>query len=249
MKTKADIINDAYSQLRISGLTVNATPEDMSTALIRLENMMYQFEARNIIGNYRFEDDPELNTRILVDPAHYHTMATNLAVRLIPDFNKAVPQTLMDQATQSLSTSSGITASALTNQVPYPSRQPRGAGNTLRYNRWQRYFRLEQTAPPELSTNFIFIDDINDYEESFDSYLMLNETIASYVIEADPRLTLVSNSQDGNTILYRIEAEDNTEIGSYQQVKITITSSTGRKETRLINFQAVSSERVGENQA
>ena len=249
MKTKVDIINDAYSQLRISGLTVNPTPEDIAVAQDRLENMMYQFEARNVIGNYTFEDDPDLNTIIHVDPAHYHTMATNLAVRLIPDFNKAVPPTLMAQASQSLSTSSGISANELMRQVPYPSRQARGSGNTLRYNRWQRFYRIEEFSPPEVTTNFIFIGDVNDYTESFESYLMLNETIASYDITADPRLTLGANSQDGNSIDYRISAVDNAQIGSFQQVRIIVTTSTDRKETRLINFQIVSSQRVGENQA
>lgn len=249
MKTKADIINDAYSQMRISGLTVDPSPEDTELALSRLENMMYQFISRNVVNDYTFEEVPDPNTQITTDPPHWHTLATNLAVRLIPDFNKVVPPALNAQASQSLDTSSGIIATELIRQVDYPARQARGGGNTLRYNRWQPYFRPEIQSPQDVTTNEIFIGDINDYEESFDNYLIGVETISSYTIDADPRLTLVSNSQSGNRILYRVQAGDSTELGTYQQVKIVVTTSNGRVTTRLIDFQIISSQTVGANEA
>ncbi len=37
---KVDILNDAYSKIRISGLTVTPTPPDLELSLNRLESMM-----------------------------------------------------------------------------------------------------------------------------------------------------------------------------------------------------------------
>lgn len=246
---KIDVINDAYSQMRISGLTVDPSGEDVEVALSRLESMMAEYEARNIGVNYTFEPEPDPNTLTNVGLQHKQMMATNLAVRLIPDFNKAVPNALMLQASQALSNSSSIVAAELVRQVRYPARQARGDGNTLRYNRWQRYFRQEVLAPQDSTTNEIFIGDINDYEESFDAYLKDAEDIQSFTIEADPRLTLVSSSQSGVLILYRVEALDAAELSNFQQVKIVVTTTTGRIETRLIDFQIISAQTVGEDQA
>ena len=63
MTTKADRINSAYSKLRISGLTVDPSPEDLSLALMTFENMMSELEmGRNICMDYNFEVDPDPNS-------------------------------------------------------------------------------------------------------------------------------------------------------------------------------------------
>ena len=54
---KADIIADAYSQMRISGLTVEPTPEDLELALVRLENMGAEFESRKMSAGYVLEEN------------------------------------------------------------------------------------------------------------------------------------------------------------------------------------------------
>ena len=63
---KSDIINKAYDDLRISGLTTNATPDEIQTALIELESMAGEFRVRNMDANYNFEDipDPSANSNI-----------------------------------------------------------------------------------------------------------------------------------------------------------------------------------------
>lgn len=247
MTTKVDRINGAYSQLRISGLTVNPTPEDLQLALDRLESMMHEWQARNMGVGYFFEDSPDPNTASGVDRKYWQAIETCLAVRLCADFNKTPSPFLVAQANQSASFVSSQAASSLIKEVPYPNRQPRGSGNSGRYNRWQRYYRDDVSPPTESSTNQIYIGDINDYTESFNDYLSVGETVSSYTAEADPGLTLSNDSISGNDIVYRIEAVDNATQGSYQQVKISITTSTGRKQTRLIDFDVISPNTVGSN--
>lgn len=235
---KVDIISDAYSQLRISGLTVQPTPEDLEIALMRLENMMAEWESRNICTGYNFEDTPDPNSDLNVKRAYWHCLATNLAVRMVPDFNKEVNQVLFSQASASLSNLSGRVALDRLNQVQYPRRMARGSGNTLRYNRWARYYRNTFNTPNQCSTIDMFIGDIDDFVEHFDAYLDSGETIASYTITADPGLGIQSDSNNTPDINYRIKATapsaDNATFG--QLLTIVVTTSTGRVETRQTIF-------------
>jgi hypothetical protein len=61
--TKADLINGAYSLMRISGLTVDPSGADLTLALTRLENMAAEFEGRNIITDYNFEQNPQTGSK------------------------------------------------------------------------------------------------------------------------------------------------------------------------------------------
>ena len=239
--TKVEIIIDAYSQLRISGITVQPTPEDLEVALMRLENMMAEWQTRVCVG-YNFEDNPDPNTEINVKRAFWHCLATNLAVRLIPDFNKAVPQVLMLQAGSSYSAMSGSIALDRLNQVPYPTRMPRGSGNTLRYNRWSRFYRLSDTNTNTCAVEQMFIGDVNDFTEHFDAYLADGETIASYSITSDSGLDIVSSSNTDNDVMYRIQASNpsSESSGNVRQLTIIATTSEGRIDTRYTIFQLVS---------
>lgn len=237
MTTKVDLINGAYSQMRISGLTVQPTPEDLSLALDRLESMMAEFFGRNICVNYNFEDTPDPNTDHNVDRKHWFSIETNLAMRTLADFGKEIPPTLLGYARAGYSFLSASTAPR--KQVPYPHRQPRGSGSTLRFNRFQRYYRPQAEAPQSCESNTMYVDDINDFVESFESYLKDPETVSSYTIEADTELTIVSSSLTSPNVDYQIRAD---EAGDLFQVKIIATTSLGRKETRIINFKILDAD-------
>lgn len=93
--TKSDILLEAFSKLRINGLTVNATPEDTSLALRRLSSLIAALPWS--IGYLQPEsygdDDPNDDsglTASLVDP-----VSTLLAYRIAPDFGKQV--SMMDK--------------------------------------------------------------------------------------------------------------------------------------------------------
>ena len=235
---KVDIINDAYSQMRINGLTLKPLPEELELALNRLEDMAAEWATKNVCANYNFEDEPDPNSRTNIKRGYKQAYATNLAVRLIPDFNKQVPQTLIGMARQSYSSLSGRCAMERINGVPYPDRQPRGSGNTLRYNRWNRFYRNQGIAPNSNSTQYITEGDINDYTEHFDAYLNDGETIASFEIVTDPAIELQTSSNTDTDALYRIKAGSTTSIGSLdnQQLTIIMTTSDGRVETRFVYF-------------
>ena len=242
---KGDLINGAYSQMRISGLTVNPSSEDNALALRRLENMASEFYGRNICTGYYFEDTPDLNSPSGLDRKFWYSFECLLAVRLLSDFGKGMQQKvdpmLLKSASGGLSFLYSTTASP--RETQYPSRQAIGAGNSLRYHRYRRFYTPTTEAPNVCATNRMVVGDINDFVEHFDSYLIDPEMISSYTIEADTGLTIVSDSNEDPDINYQISAVGNDGISSdaFLQVKIIITTDTGRVTTRIINFELTTS--------
>jgi hypothetical protein len=234
--TKGDVISDAYDQMRISGLTVDPTPEDTTIALVRLESMMAQLEARNICFNYNFQEVPDPSDLTNVELKHQYTLSTNLTLRLASSFGKPIPLELSAMAQSSLASSSSMVAADNIRQVSAPNRSPLGSGTSGRYGNRQRFSSNPMLPPEECATNIITIGGIDDYSEDFTAYLNAGELISSFVITSDNGLTLVSSSNDSPLISYRVEAVSNSTQGRWQQVKIVITTDSGRVTTRLASF-------------
>lgn len=234
MTTKAEIINDAYSLMRINGLNLDPSSSDLSLALSRLETMAAEFEGRNIQTNYNFENTPDANSEHTMARKFWHSYAANLAIRLISDFGKDIPASLLSQARAGFSFLSSATA--IVTPVAYPRRQPIGSGNR-RYRYRQRYYSQTVNIPNEGDSVYMYVDDINDFTEDFSDYIIDAETIASFTIEADDGLTIVSSSLSSPVVSYQINAAGtDTSADNFQQVKIVATTSTGRVITRIRNF-------------
>lgn len=232
MTKKIDLINSAYSKLRISGITVNPKGEEIGLALGELEDMMTELKGSGLCLGYNFEEAPDANTDAGLDRKFHNMVKTNVALRLIPDFNKVVPQTLLNQATQSLSAVSGMVALDNIRQVSAPSRMPIGSGHQIR-SRYQRYNEPQPVPANNCDTNYLKIGDINDYLESFHAYLE-GETITSFDITSTTGLSIESSSNTDETVSYRVEALSTTDI--IQAATIKIATNTGRVTSRTIEF-------------
>jgi len=232
---KIDIIQGAYSQMRISGLTVQPTPEDVNLALIRFEDMMEEFFGRGMCIGFNFEDVPTTTAPHGLARKYRQMAQTNLAVRMIPDFNKVVPQTLQAQAKQTYSFAIGAATLDNIRAVQAPRRMPRGSGNTLRYNRWQRFNRPASLPDNECKTINIIQGDINDYSESFEPYLE-GETIVSFTIVSTAALSVLSSSNTESIVSYRVKALDPATSGAGQSIIITVTTNSGRVYTHTVGF-------------
>jgi len=248
MSTKGQIINEAYQELRISGLTVSPSASDIAVALSRLEMMMSEFFYQwNLDVGYNFQETPA-TTQLTGVPLNYkYMMVTNLAVRLIPAFNAEVPQVLSLQASTSLSSAMGFYAAQNLRMIQPPRRMAQGSGNTFRGLFWNRFMQPTVLPPNVTTTNNIYQGEQFIYTEDFSAWLGAN-TIASFSIEVDALLTLVSSSNDDPIITYTITAPaNNTNYGPFNQVKITVTDSIGRVDIRIINFVVVTPPNVGSN--
>ena len=237
MSTKADIVNAAFTEVRISGLTVNPSPSDLVDALDRLEDMMREFYSNsNMDVNYNFEESPEINSQTGVTRNFNPMMKYCLAERLIPMFNKQVPNTLIKLARGALSNAQGILAAQNVRQVQPSNRMPRGSGNTLRNIYQTRFMQPVALPPQEAATNVIEEGETQNYSESFSAWLGSN-TIASYTITSDPRITISTSANADPLITYTAVALVNSSYGPWQYVKITVTDSAGRVNIRLVNFE------------
>jgi len=236
---KSDIINDAYSQLRISGLTVDPGAAENSLALNRLELMANEFFERDICTGYQFEDEPDINSPSGLSAAQRFSYSCLLATRLVSDFGKGKEPDPILLRTANGQLSFLYASTDDTRETTYPNRQAVGSGNDHKY-RHRRFYREGYRAPDECETNKMWIDDVNDYVEHFDSYLVKSETVASYTIAADTGLTIVSDSLTSPDVSYRIKAvggagENNT--SGIFQVQIVATTSDSRIVTRVIDFE------------
>jgi hypothetical protein len=237
--TKNDIILGAYSQLRISGITRQPTPEDLEIALERLEDMAAQFNVTMPIG-FNFEDLPDPNSDSGVPRALGQCFKANLAMRLIPDFNKEVSPVLIAQANQGLSRMASQSAMQRLQHVQYPNRQAIGSGN-YRWARWSRFYRASGNLPTNSANRSLFIGDIDDFIEHFDAYLKDGEDIASYSIVADAGLTISNDVNATPDITYTVQAGTPADSDSTNILQITIIATTtfGRVETRRLFVEVV----------
>jgi len=235
---KVDFLNEAFSQLRISGITINPSVEELEKALERLEDMASEIPFSQT--GYYFEEDPDPNTPHNVPRKYWQGFKTNLALRLMPDFGKGFnpDKSLVSQANASLS--SIYAGTAQRPQIQYPSRMPSGKGTA----RWSRFFVPSAVAPISPETVRMYIDDVQDFIESFAAQMLSGETISSYTIEADTGLTIGGDVSGDSTVSFTVTATGTSDTGgdALLELKIQITTSEARKITRIINFELLDSD-------
>ena len=238
---KGDIIKGSYSQLRISGITVDPASEDNRLALTRLENMAAEFSKRNASCGYQFENVPDINSKHGLLREYWHSFEAILAVRLMPDFGKGStpdPRLLSEsQAAYSFIFSSTAVVTPLT----YPSRQPMGSGNR-RYGTYHRRYYPPSVGIPNAETTApayrMYTGNIADFTEYFNAYLMSGEAISSYQTGAEPGLDIQSSGLASPNVSYQVKAVATTNV--FPKLTIEITTSTGRVETRIKQFEVTS---------
>lgn len=97
MITKGDIVRQAFTHLRISGLTSKATPEDTRLALQTLESMLLAWTNKGLNLSWNKSDnfvDPDPHEDSGISDANYEAIYVNLAVKLLPPFGKEAPTRL-----------------------------------------------------------------------------------------------------------------------------------------------------------
>jgi len=208
--------------------------------------MMAELASRGIEVGYNFELDPDPNSSLGVPQQFWNMINCNLAVRLIADFNKVVPDALLAQASQSMSNASARCAADKIRMVQYPSRQPVGSGNRV-YSRWARFYTGMALPPNAPSTLSIAQGETNDFTESFEAYLYKDEIIVASEVVCDPGLVVISSANESPLIRYRLNAPESLVSGTWQQVRIRVETSLGRVDIRLLNYQVAPYVTVGNN--
>jgi hypothetical protein len=99
--------------------------------------------------------------------------------------------------------------------------------------------------PNKPSTLYIMQGETNDFSESFAAYLRTDEYIDVLEVTSDTGLTVVSSAVLDGVVTYRLTAPVELDAGIWQQVKIKVTTTEGRVEIRVIDFQVKPAVNVG----
>lgn len=249
MYTKAEVINQAFDQLRISGITFIPSAAQTQKALGYLESMMAQWASAYAFNcGYNFEITPNTASTCGPDLTFKDMMAANLAVRLAPSYGKEVPPSLDEQATMGFTAGLGIIAQLNSRMLLPPERMPRGSGNTFRLPWWNRFSTPIPRAPVAYSTEYIQQGETLNLYTDFSDVLQ-GATILAFTVTADPLLTIDSDTLDSPRINYTVTAPANltNTIGPWQQVQFNVSTSTGQTLIRTINFGVSTPPVVGPN--
>jgi hypothetical protein len=230
---KSDLIDEAYSLMRISGITTVPGAEEIESALSRLEAMGIEWAERGYCVGYMATEIPDAGDPSGIPQKHKYVFSLALAKRLLLDFGKELSPLLQTELSQGVSWLAGDTVT--TQETPYPARMPRGSGSTLRFSRWRRYFQPEDEAPLGCDTYNLYLDDVDSYEENYIAYLNDGEEVSGVVVEATDGLTVSDESlnSDGTIFSYTVSAD----TAGAQKLKFTATTDAGRITTRYRDFQ------------
>jgi hypothetical protein len=138
-------VDKAFAQLALAGYTFDLDDEERLSALVSMEAMLGVWEGKGVRLGYAFSSDAPTAADFDADsglPAMANEpVFMGLAVRLCPEFGKAVPPSIATLAAEGYSTL--LWAAAVPPQQQLPNTLPRGAGNKP----WRRTDRPFMPAP------------------------------------------------------------------------------------------------------
>lgn len=138
--TKLQFINKAYSSLGYSKYQYDLDPEELNDALLDLDAMMAEWNAKNIRIGYPLPSEPEnasTATETNVQDAANAAIYLNLAIRIAPALGKEVSQRLMKSAKDAYRSLYSKAVRNNVKEMDMPATMPRGAG--------QKYWRNAST--------------------------------------------------------------------------------------------------------
>jgi len=141
MWTKRQIVMEAYGELALAGYEFDITPQEVQTALRRLDSMMATWEGQGIRVGYAMPANPndsDPDTPSGLPDMAVETVLLNLAVRLAPGNGKALsPET---RRTARIGYTLLLTAAANPVQQKLPDTLPQGAGNRTMFRACGPFF-------------------------------------------------------------------------------------------------------------
>ena len=152
-------------------------------------------------------------------------------------FGKDATQALIRSAASSLSNWSA--RSGKVNQTLPPRRQPRGSGNTFRFESWIRFYRFQENAPIECDTFELKRDGEDFFTVDFSNYLLAGATITGFELDTSSSngITVLESSLDGSSKMVNLKVRGK-ETG-FNQLVIKVETTTGRINPQDVNFNVI----------
>ena len=147
MWTKRALVTQAFEEAGLAAYVFDLTPEQLQSAMRRLDSMMATWAGKGINLGYAMASGPDTGDldQFSGIPAHFNeAVFLNLALRIAPAFGKTVAQGTAVAAKEAYDTM--MIAAAQPEQVQMPRGMPRGAGDKS----W-RMWRGPFVNPPDTS--------------------------------------------------------------------------------------------------
>jgi hypothetical protein len=134
--TKRQFVEQAFSEIGLSGYVFDLTPEQLQTAMRQMDSMMSVWNSRGIRLGYPIPASPQnsdLDQETGVPDVANEAIYLNLAVRIAGGFGKAV--TMEVKANARASYEALLSIAAMPREQQFPETLPAGAGTKP----WRRY--------------------------------------------------------------------------------------------------------------
>lgn len=227
--TKGNLVNGTYSLMRISGLTVEPTPEDTELALQVADDYANQLIGDGLLLPWNQPVSyggslPSDNSGLTAQMAG--PFKKLLFIELCSHFGKDVPSSVAITAMEGMRTLENILI-----QIPVannPTTLPIGSGNEYDYRSDKFY--------PEPAVNndadYVFIDNILNFSYDFGEWLV-DQTLVAVTYEVDSSAIEIQNetiSADGRVATAQLTFK---QIGGYTLcITATKTGSTDKLTVR-----------------
>lgn len=146
--SKRQLVNEAYGELALQGYEFDLSPEEVQTALRRMDTMVATWEAKGVRIGYAFPsspDDSNPDTDAGIPDSAVEAVYMNLAVRLAASNGKQLQGATSRVAKQAYDTL--LWPAAQPQQQKLPSTLPRGAGNRIWRNEQNPFFPTPSDSP------------------------------------------------------------------------------------------------------
>jgi hypothetical protein len=146
--TKRQFVEQAFDEIGLASYTFDLQPEQLQSALRRLDTMMATWNAKGIRLAYPLPSNPQdsdLDQNTEVPDSAFEAIYTNLAVRIAPSFGKQVALEVKVAAKQGYDVLLQRATAPI--EMRMPSTMPVGAGHKLYDDPFVEYpDRLVQTG-------------------------------------------------------------------------------------------------------
>jgi hypothetical protein len=127
--TKRQFVEEAFAELGMANYTFDLQPQQLDTALRRLDTMMATWNAKGIRLGYPLPSSPQdsdLDTETQVPDSANEAIVTNLAIRLAPQYGKQVQ--IDTRTTAKLGYDTLLARATFPLEQQFPRTLPLGAG-------------------------------------------------------------------------------------------------------------------------
>lgn len=125
--TKRQFVEQALEELGLASYEFDLQPEQMNSALIKLDAMMAAWASRGLKLNYPLTKDSDLDEETGVPDAANEAIYKNLAIALAPSYGKAITIDTRTSAKDAYDSLMRLLVSVP--QMRLPTNMPSGAGN------------------------------------------------------------------------------------------------------------------------